>query len=602
MKAALLWVLGAFVCATPAGAATSGAEHSITSADLLRHVRYFADDRLEGRESGGPGNPEATDYVATQFQRYGLKPAGGADSLLQPFEIKLNAELGEACRLIVRVKEERRELRLGEEYLPFDNVDEGRAFGPLVFAGFGITATEEAYDDYAGLNVSNKVVLMLRRTPDADRENSRFKEVKGRPNTHALFTTKLQNARRHGARGILIVDATKERKTVAEMSDGGPWRMGGEKDSLPFAFVSYELAADWLKTAGRNLDELVKQFDERQQPESFAMPSILVDLNVEIRRESATVSNVIGLLEGADPELKHEYLVVGGHHDHVGYGRDRRNRGNADFIHNGADDNASGAAAVLELAQAFTQSKQRPRRSLLFMTFNAEERGLLGSRHYVDHPLLPLTNTVAMFNLDMVGRGASGLDVGGVGTSPGFKAMVLNTATNFDLKVSTTPGGKAPSDNTSFYNKGLPVLFFYTGRHDDYHKPSDDWEKIDAREIESVTRLAYRLVDQVANAPERPRFTKSDGNPTRRGRPRLLLGVTVDTSHRGAGVRVESVMEDLPAGGAGVREGDVIRELNGRPVNSVGDIGRVLSTLRAGQEVPAKLLRGGKELALKVQF
>ena len=232
-----------------------------------------------------------------------------------------------------------------------------------------------------------------------------------------------------------------------------------------------------------------------------------------MKRDKAVINNLIGLLPGSDPSLKDEYVVVGGHFDHIGFGNNPTDRGKTERIHNGADDNASGSAAVIELARAFTSLKKRPRRNLLFMAFNAEERGLLGSRHYVNKPTVPLTNIVTMINLDMVGRGASGLDIGGVGTSPGFKPMVDALATNFELKVKTNPGGKAPSDNTSFYNKNIPVLFFYTGKHDDYHKPTDDWQRIDTAEIQSVTRLAYLSADRIANGAERPEFRKSDGNP-----------------------------------------------------------------------------------------
>lgn len=582
--------------------ALPAATKTITTNDLMRHIRFLADDKLEGRESGGAGNPEATEYVAKEFRKYGLKPVGDAKSLLQSFEIGLNAELDESCALSVRVREQREILKIGEDYLPFDNIDEGGAFGPMVFAGFGITAPKVKYDDYATINATNKIVLILRRTPDTAGDNALFKSVGGRPNQHALFTTKLENAKRHGAKAILIVDATEKRQTIEEMSDGGPWRMGKGDDSLPFAFVSYEKAGEWFESANKNFSNIVAQIDAEQKPASFPLSTLLVNLNVKIRRDKAKVNNVIGLLEGSDPKLKHEYLVIGGHHDHVGYGRDRRKQGDKEFIHNGADDNASGTSAVLELAQAFTTAKFRPKRSILFMTFNAEERGLIGSRHYVNNPLVPLTNTIAMINLDMVGRGAQGLDVGGVGTSPGFLKLVKDSASDFDLNLTTNPGGKAPSDNTSFYNKDMPVLFFYTGRHDDYHKPTDDWQKIDQPEIEQITRMAYVVADELANAAARPKFTKSDGNPVRRGRTRLLLGIVIDTEYRGEGVRAADVDDRFPAGKAGIKKGDILLKLDGRPMSSVGDIGRLLSRKKKGDTVKAELTRDGKPLSKELKF
>lgn len=573
-----------------------GAVDSITTDDLMKHIRFLSDDRLKGRESGGPGNPEATEYVAERFRSYGLKPLGKDASFRQPFEISLNPELSKRCHMVVRVKARRRVLKLGEDYLPMDNVNKGEAFGKVVFAGYGITAPEVGYDDYLGINVTNRIALILRRTPDPKRDNSLFKAGKNAPNRHALFTTKLKNAQAHGATAVLILDAGKEHKSVAEMFDGGPFKIREQKDSVPFMFVRYGLVEEWFKTVEKDLKEVVKGMDVGQRTDSFELPTILATLRVEIERQKAKVDNVIGLLEGSDPKLKDEYLVVGGHHDHVGYGRDRRKKGDADFIHNGADDNASGTAAVLELAQAFAAAKQRPRRSILFMAFNAEERGLLGSRYYVNKPLVPLTNTIAMINLDMVGRGASGLDVGGVGTSPGFPKMVTAAGKKTSLKLSLTHGGKAPSDNTSFYNKNMPVLFFYTGKHDDYHKPTDDWEKIDKAEIQQVTRMAYDIANQLANAPARPKFTKADGNPIRRGRPRLLLGIQIDPEHGGEGVRVLEVTENLPAGKGGIRKGDILLSLDGKAMGNVTDIGRFLATKKKGNKIKAKIDRGGNEV------
>ena len=596
----LVLAVASMASVTNVFAALPAPTETITTNDLMRHIRFLADDKLEGRESGGAGNPEATEYVAKEFRKYGLKPIG--KSLLQPFEIGLNAELDESCALMVRVRTDRQVLKIGKDYLPFDNIDKGSAFGPMVFAGYGITAPAQNYDDYAGINATNKIVLILRRTPDADRDNSLFKAAGGRPNAHALFTTKLANAKQHGAKGILIVDATPKRQTIEQMSDGGPWRMGPQKDSLPFAFVSYEVATKWFKSRNKDFAAVVKQMDEKQKPASFALNTLLVTLNVKIRRDKAKVNNVIGLLEGSDPKLKNEYLVVGGHHDHVGYGRDRRKRGDAEFIHNGADDNASGTSAVLELAQAFSSVKAKPKRSILFMTFNAEERGLIGSRHYVNNPLVPRTNTIARINLDMVGRGAQGLDVGGVGTSPGFLGMVKDVAKNFDFKMTTNPGGKAPSDNTSFYNKNMPVLFFYTGKHDDYHKPTDVWQKIDQPEIEQITRMAYLVADKLANAAERPKFTKSDGNPVRRGRPRLLLGIVIDPEYRGEGVKTTEVDPRFPAGKAGFKPDDILLTLDGKPVRSVADIGRFLARKKKGDKATAELKRDGKAITKELKF
>lgn len=588
----------------PAGDATpvSRALETISESDLMRHVRFLADDGLEGRESGSPGNERVAEYLASEFKRIGLEPAGSDGSWFQLFEIGLNPEIGEGCELVWNAGGDSGEAVRGRDFLPFDNLDSGTAEAGLAFVGYGIQAPEEDYDDYAGIDVMGKLVLMLRKTPRDGREDAVFGGSRGRPSEHAYFTMKLSKAKEQGAAGILIVDATPERQAVTELAKGGPFRMGEQKDSLPFAFVSAELADRWLQTAGTSLTNLVGAIDEEHAPRSVVLEKVSVRLSVDIERKRAEIRNVLGWLPGSDPDLRHEHVVIGGHFDHIGYGPDRANAGKPEFIHNGADDNASGTAVVLEVAEAFANSGFRPKRSLLFIGFNAEERGLLGSRHYVDQPLKPLSNIVAMINLDMVGRGASGLDVGGVGTSPGFKAMIESLAEPFPFSLSTHPGGKAPSDNTSFYNKDIPVLFFYTGRHDDYHRPSDDWEKIDRVEFEQIARLAWLTAERLANAGERPEFAKSDGNPTRRGRTRVLLGVVLEPVSEGEGLVVGHVADDSAAARAGVQPGDVLQQLDGKAVGSVTEVTRFLGRKRSGDRAVATILRGRESLRLEVRF
>jgi Zn-dependent M28 family amino/carboxypeptidase len=281
-------------------------------------------------------------------------------------------------------------------------------------------------------------------------------------------------------------------------------------------FVDYELAAGWLRRVGHDLDELVSKIDADLKPRSFVLENASVSLAVNLVPQKAEAKNVLGLLPGADPQLKDQVIVLGAHFDHVGYGFPPSTNRIPSSIHNGADDNGSGTAALLELAEAFAGAPTPPRRTLLFIAFDAEERGLLGSRHYVEQALKPLSNTLAMVNFDQVGRGRNGLTIGGVGTSAGFKSMVEDAAAAFSLKVTTEPGGRGPSDHASFYNKAVPVLFFHTGLHPQYHRPSDDWPLIHAPELEQVTRLARSLTERLANQEEKPAFTKSDGLPFRR--------------------------------------------------------------------------------------
>ncbi len=599
-RIALACLLTLATIAAAAAAPSSPGFESITSDGIMRHLRYLADDALEGRDTGEPGNEAAAAYIARRFRELGLRPVGDKGGFFQEFQVDLNPKAGDGAKLISLIDGKETIHRLKADYALFDNATLSAASGRLVFAGYGISSKEHDYDDYSGLDVKGKVVLILRRTPRYGTKDAIFK---GNPPTEATFLQKLKTAQQHGAAAILLADASDTRRTVAQESRDGVKPIGmGSRQGPPFAFVDFNLAESWMKAHGANLPEIAAAIDEDLKPRSRPLEKVRIELTSDIRREKVDTRNVVGLLEGSDPGLKDEIVVIGGHLDHVGYGPNGANRGQPEFIHNGADDNASGTSAVLALAESFALHSAWPKRSLLFINFNAEERGLLGSRHYADHPLLPLTNTVAMVNLDMVGRGASGLDIGGVGTSPRFKSMVETMARDFSFKFATTPGGRGASDHTSFYNKNIPVLFFFTGKHADYHKPSDEWEKINQPEIQSVTRMAWRLIDQLANAPERPAFTKSDGNPVRRGRPRIQLGVQLNPRPDEAGVRIDAVLPDTPAAKAGIQPGDVIRSLNGRPMRNLRDVTLAIGRIKKGATANIEIQRGDQPLNLEVKL
>jgi len=596
--AALLLGLATSAMASPAPS-TPGIE-SITATDIMRHLRLLADDALEGRDTGEPGNEEAADYIGRRFRELGLKPVGDKGSFFQKFRVDLNPKAGDGAKLISHVGNRTTTHDVAKEFALFDNATLASGSGPLVFAGFGISAPKDGYDDYAGLDVRGKAVLILRRTPRYGKDNAVFQ---GNPPVEATFLQKLKTAHERGAIAVLLADASPSRKPVNQESRDGVKPVGmGSRQGPPYALVDFDLANSWMQHHGSDLGTVAAAIEKDFTPSSRELSQIRIELTSDIRREKIATRNVVGLLEGSDPRLKDEVVVVGGHLDHVGYGPTGQNRGNPEFIHNGADDNASGTSAVLELAEAFALHSAWPKRSLLFLSFNAEERGLLGSRHYADHPLLPLQNTVAMINLDMVGRGASGLDIGGVGTSPKFRSMVESLAQNYDFKFGTTPGGRGRSDHTSFYNKNIPVLFFYTGQHADYHKPSDEWDKINQPEIQSVTRMAWQVINRIANASERPEFTKSDGNPVRRGRPRLQLGVQLNPSPGPEGVLIDAVLPDSPAAAAGLQAGDLIVSIAGRPMKNLRDVTLAVTRAKRGQRIAIQVRRTDGETSVTVQF
>ncbi len=322
------------------------------------------------------------------------------------------------------------------------------------------------------------------------------------------------------------------------------------------------------------------------------------------------VPNCVGLLEGSDDKLKDEVVIIGGHMDHIGMqGRE---------VMNGADDNASGSTGVLELAEAFASMKTRPRRSILFLTFSGEEKGLLGSAAYVKDPAVPLAKCVAMFNLDMIGRSKDDyLFIGGVGTSEPFPTMVEKAAEGIGLKIETHPGGLAPSDNTNFHLKGLPVLFFFTNVHADYHNADDVVDKINAEGEAKILKLAFRIVRATADRDERLPFTKNasqalpkdfnermgerfGGGGGAPARNRVQLGVQTDEVDEG--VKITGLTEGGAAAKAGLKAGDIITKLGETKIADVTDLRAVLRKLKPGDAVKVTVLRDGKEESAEVKF
>ncbi len=560
---------------------------TITEGELRAHVRYLASDELEGRDTGSAGERLAGEYLAQAFARYGLEPMGEDGSFFLPFEVSGDARVIKAS---VRMDHGGfyREFEAGRDVAVFSFSGSGELDVPVVFAGYGITDPQRGYDDYAGLDVKGKAVLVLRHEP---------REQGGRFSAHAHFATKATNAHEHGAAALIVVT-----DPVHHAGDEDLMPFGGGADDLGVVALHarQSLVQGLFRLAGRDLTQLQREIDQDLKPRSFDLGARL-RAAVEVERKAVVARNVVGRLPGTDPALAHEIVVVGAHYDHVGRGGqgslDPRAGGE---IHNGADDNASGTAGMLELAQAFCQSGQRPRRTILFMGFSGEERGLLGSEHFVTHAPVPMKDVVAMVNLDMIGRLRDGsLEVGGVGTSPGFRALAEQALTAQGLKASYDPSGYGPSDHASFYGAKVPVLFFFTGLHDDYHRPGDDFDKFEAAGASKVARAAFLCAEAIANADARPAYVEvarqGRGDPDR---PRL--GVMLDRARTSGGVGVQQVVDGGPAARAGLRAGDVIVRLGEADVDTARDLVAALGQQKLGETVKVVVLRGTERVTLDV--
>lgn len=573
----------------------------------LKDVKYLSSDKLKGRGDGTPELDQAADYIADQFRQAGLESLPGG--FFQPFTATTGAELGKKNEL-TELQPDPKTYHLRRDFIPLSFSSSTVITAPVVFVGYGITAPEYHYDDYAGVDTKGKIVLMLRHEPQ---ENDEVSVFRGRQLTrHAEFVRKAINARNHGAMGVIIVNDPVNHPRSGDRLV--PFRnvTGPSNAGIPMVQVTQEVVDSWMKQVGRSLVELQKAIDRDLSNHSFLLPAPFeLRLHTDVEQQVSQLKNVIGVLRGNDPKLRNEYIVIGGHYDHLGLGYQGGSMAPAQIgqIHHGADDNASGTAGVMELARYFASEHSRLRRSILFMAFAGEELGLLGSAYYVQQPLVPLRQTIAMLNLDMIGRVRNNkLYIGGVGTSPGFRKLVEkeNHETKFDLDFSDM--GYDASDHMSFGRHEVPVLFFFSGLHADYHKPSDTWDKVEPVETEMVLKLVARVAERIEQTDERPAYTpppqrkRRDGarDSTEQGGYGPYFGSVPDFGQSENGVKFADVREGSPAAKAGLKPGDILVKFDGKEIQNLYDFTYALQDKQVGDQVAVVVLRDGQPVEATV--
>jgi hypothetical protein len=584
-----------------------GATHTFQADSYLKHVRFLASDELQGRGDGTPELNKAAAYIAEQFKQSGLLPGGEDGSFFQKFQLNTGSRLGPGNKLTLHMGAKTFEASLKQDFIPFAFGDRPSVGGDIIFAGYGITAEEYKYDDYKDLDVTDKVVLVLAHEP---RENDSASPFNGRELTlHGHDNMKVQNAKYRGARAILIVqDPVNHEDPSRDLVDTPA---GGQADELgiPALHITRSLAQRLLDGRGKSLLELQKQIDEKMSPQSFALSGERADIDMDVTRVRKEVSNVVGLLPGNDSALGEETVVLGAHYDHLGRGgRSSMSPQLIGQIHPGADDNASGTAGLLELASWLAQDTTPRRRAYLFIAFAGEELGLRGSEYWASHPTRPLPKVVAMLNMDMIGRMRDDqIIVGGVGTSPVFPELVQRAAAQEGLKLRTSQSGYGSSDHVSFYTKNLPVLFFFSGLHADYHRPSDTWDKLNAAGAGRILGMVYTIATQLNALDTRPQFTKVDtqmmpGNIRSGGGPGYgsYFGSIPDMTDEVKGVRFSDVRPNSPAAKAGLRGQDILVRFDGKEISNLEDFTYMLRTHKPGETVDVVVLREGKPLSVKV--
>jgi hypothetical protein len=608
------------------------------SADAyLDHVRLLASDEWGGRGPGQPGIEEAAEYVAEQFRLAGLLPAGEEGTYFQSLEIKRGKELLEE-QAELRVKGLEAGWKVRTDWIPLPFGKPGEVRGPLAFAGYGLDVPKHNYSDYAEFDPNGKVLLVLRYEPRSDDPNAEFGGES--PSSNAMFFRKAKWAAERGARALIIVNPPNRDPDKDELYDFDQG-LSRQTYELPMIQVTRAVADQILNHAGLpDLGTLTEQIDSDFKPRSMDAGGVVVSLNTGTRAKSITARNVLGMLPGDGST--DEVVVVGAHYDHLG--TSRKSDGTVE-IYNGADDNASGTAGILELARAFSH-QPRTRRGILFIAFTAEEMGLLGSRHFVDNPTIDFARIRFMMNLDMIGRyDPAKFQVHGVESSPDFKPLLEQLAPELGMKYRTARDMFGRSDHASFQRKGVPVLFPFTGLHAQYHQPSDDWELINAEGATRVLDLTYRLVHAVAEmesgpappaaeeeagqpesqpaengdaqpgepvkpeaAATQPAESRPAERPARRDdapppMPRVRMGIMPDyTEGDRPGVRVEGVVEGGAAKAAGIQQGDLIVRIGESQISDIASYMAALGGCKPGDEVDVIVERGGETKTIRVKL
>ena len=608
-------LLLALLSAAAAALAAPGAFRQDDPARYMRHVEFLASPAMKGRGAGTPELDRAAAYIADRFQEAGLQPAGDAGSYFQKLTVTTGAKMGADNRLEAARNRGVEKLEPGADYIPINFSGSGEVSGPVVFAGYGISADELGYDDYAHFDVKDKIVIVMRYEPDFfEEEQQRGRRGRRRRFTrHSHLIAKAINARNRGAKAVILVEGSPARR------DGGDslikfGSISGPADAgIPMVQAKHSVVEKWLRGSGRSLRILRKDINGKQEPHSFALAeSLRIALSVDVDREQAAVSNVAGYLPGATEE----FVVVGAHYDHLGLG-DQSSLAPSRIgdVHHGADDNASGTAGLIELARHYAAEQrttgEKPRRGLLFLAFAAEEIGLLGSRHWVENPTLPLENVAAMLNMDMVGRVDNGkVYVGGIGTAKPFEGMLDDVKGDYSFEIDVSRSGYSASDHSSFVGKKIPVLFFFSGLHADYHKPSDTADKIDAESAVELLALVSELTGSLLEAEARPAFL--EGSPeSSHGQVSATgggggygpwFGSIPDFGEVPEGVRFADIRPGSPAEKAGLQAGDVLTQWNDKPIRNLYDFTYALRAGAVGDVVKVRFLRGGAERTADVKL
>ena len=566
----------------------------VTTDELLNHVKYLSSDSLKGRQSGTVGDSLAAVYIKKQLELCGLVPLSGDG--FQRFKVINRVIEGSGDSLSINGKD----FVPGKDFMSAGFSGNDSLKSEVIFTGYGFNINEDSlkWNDYEGIDVKGKLVMILRSDPESDRTMSSFVPYSGDRDKALL-------AKDMGAAGVLLVSGPAFDPTdIFESLSSGDFSV-----DIPVMRIKKEVADIILSKSNTSIADLEKKLNITRKPLSFAT-DITVNANSEIIREKSNTRNVIMVLPGEDELYKNEYIILGAHFDHLGMGGAGSTSRAVDTvaIHHGADDNASGVGTILELAEKFAKTKGSHNRSIICMAFAGEEMGLLGSKYFAENPGIDLSKVNAMINLDMIGRleKTNSLQIGGVGTAEGLKEMIVSLCDTAKIKLTFSDEGYGPSDHSSFYGKNIPVLFFTTGAHLDYHTPSDTYDKINYDGMVKISDQIFKVAEHLAISPERLQFKESGQKVevTRTVRRKgVTLGIMPDfAGNVKNGLRADFVTPGKPAALGGMKKGDIITSINGKTVNNIQDYMFRMNQLKHGQIIHVEVLRNNKKEVLLIQL
>jgi Tol biopolymer transport system component len=588
----------------------------ITEKDLKKHVHYLASDALEGRMTGEKGSRLAAEYIAKSLKQIGIQPMTSLNGYYQPFDFTAGVEVNNSATSLSWSREtdtgaqkSLTHLELESGFRPLAFSSNGDFSGELVFAGYGLKVPGEgidSYNSYAGLNISNKVALILRYVPEGVSS-----ERRAVLNRYAALRYKAMIARELGAKGILIVSGPNSPNTGKLIPMKSDQSLGNS--GILAASITADIADSWLSSTGQTLKKLQTGLDQENPHAlgSLEMPDTKVQLSIQLNRLRKSDNNVIGILHPPHPDSrKPDYIMLGAHYDHLGLGEvgGFNAKGEEKMIHNGADDNASGVASVLEMAGAIRQQMMHSptsiKQGVIFGFWSGEELGLIGSTHFANQPPIALERIHAYLNFDMVGRlRENRLTLQGIGSSDGWKPLIErgNVVSGFQLILQEDP--YLPTDTTAFYPKGIPVLSFFTGSHEEYHRPGDDTHTLNWKGLLRITQFASNTVKNlIKNASPGLSYAKvaPSQNGGQRDTLRVYLGTIPDYTSETEGVKLTGVRAEGPADKAGLKAGDIITSLAKQPIKNIYDYTYALDAATIGKPTEITILRNNVSIKKQI--